>query len=225
MTILPGQELQDRFVGEEKDHIMKALNRHLPDDRPPFSGILADREIELLCKGDRPMISPFSQEAIREVDGKKIISYGLSSYGYDLRLGNKFKIFTNINTAMIDPKNFDPASFVEHEGDTCIIPPNSFVLGVSKEYIRMPKNVTGVVLSKSTYARGGNICLATPLEAEWEGYVTLEFSNTSPLPSIMYAGEGCCQVLFFAGNPCTTTYADRGGKYMNQGPTPVSPCL
>lgn len=154
---------------------------------------------------------------------KKIVSYGLSSYGYDLRCGNKFKIFTNVNSTVIDPKKFDEKSFVEFEGDICIIPPNSFVLCASLERIKMPKDVTGVVLGKSTYARTGISCLATPLEAGWEGYVTLEFANTTPLPAMLYAGEGCCQVLFFKGSiPCEVSYADRGGKYNNQAAGPVT---
>lgn len=152
---------------------------------------------------------------------KKVISYGLSSYGYDLRLDRKFKVFTNVNTGIIDPKEFDDKSFVDQEGDYVIIPPNSFILGSSMEKINMPDDVTGVVLGKSTYARTGINCIATPLEAGWSGYVTLEFANSTPLPVKMYAGEGCCQVLFFRGNSCMTTYADRMGKYQDQGPGPV----
>ena len=153
----------------------------------------------------------------------RIISYGLSSYGYDLRCGNKFKIFTNVNSTVINPKNFDNKSFVDYEGDVCIIPPNSFVLAASMERIVMPRDVTGVVLGKSTYARCGIDCLATPLEAGWEGHVTLEFANTTPLPAMLYAGEGCCQVLFLQGDRCITSYADRNGKYQNQEEGPVTP--
>lgn len=152
-----------------------------------------------------------------------IISYGLSSYGYDLRLGNKFKVFTNVNTTVINPKNFDKRSFVDFEGDVCIVPPNSFVLGASLERLTMPPNVTGVVLGKSTYARCGIDCLATPLEAGWEGHVTLEFANTTPLPAMLFAGEGCCQVLFLEGAACDVTYAMRNGKYQNQEAGPVTP--
>ena len=152
-----------------------------------------------------------------------IISYGLSSYGYDLRLGNKFKVFTNVNSTVINPKAFDKRSFVDIEGDVCIVPPNSFVLGASLERIVMPKDVTGVVLGKSTYARCGIDCLATPLEAGWEGHVTLEFANTTPLPAMLFAGEGCCQVLFLKGDPCDVTYAMRNGKYQNQEEGPVTP--
>lgn len=148
---------------------------------------------------------------------KKVISYGVSSYGYDIRVANEFKIFTNINSTVVDPKNFDEKSFVDFIGDVCIIPPNSFVLARSVEYFCMPKNVTGIVLGKSTYARCGISTLATPLEAGWEGYITLEFANTTPLPAMIYANEGACQVLFMEGEvDCLTSYADRAGKYMKQ---------
>lgn len=181
--------------------------------------ILRERKIEENKK--KPMIDPFISRSVnRDENDNKIISYGLSSYGYDLRSGHKFKIFTNVNSAVVDPKDLDEKSFVDVEvknGDYIIIPPNSFALTYSLEKIRVPRNVTGVVLSKSTYARTGLICLATPLEAGWEGYVTLEFSNTTPLPMKFYAGEGCCQVLWFEGDvQCLTSYADRGGKYQNQ---------
>lgn len=173
----------------------------------------------------RPMITPFKDSNIREENGKKIISYGLSSYGYDIRIGNKFKIFNNINSTVLNPKNFDTNSFVEYEGDICIIPPNSFVLASSLEYIRMPRNVTGIVLGKSTYARCGIVCIATPLEAEWEGYVTLEFANTTPLPAMLFANEGAAQVLFFEGPDCLISYKDRGGKYQYQPFGPILPKL
>ena len=171
----------------------------------------------------KPMIEPFVFGSIKEENGEKIVSYGTSSFGYDLRIGNKFKIFTNINSTVVNPKNFDKGSFVEYEGDVCIIPPNSFVLAASLEYIRMPRNITGIVLGKSTYARCGIVCIATPLEAEWEGYVTLEFSNTTPLPAMLFANEGAAQVLFFEGENCFTSYADRGGKYQHQEAGPVLP--
>lgn len=154
---------------------------------------------------------------------EKIISYGQSSFGYDLRLGRKFKIFTNVNNSIVDPKRFDDKSFVDFEGDVCIIPPNSFVLASSLEKINMPRNLTGVVLGKSTYARCGISTLATPLEGGWSGHVTLEFANTTPLPAMLYAGEGCCQVLFYEGEQPLVSYADRGGKYMNQPDEPVAP--
>lgn len=172
----------------------------------------------------KPMIEPFHFGSInKNAKGDKIISYGTSSFGYDLRIGHEFKIFTNINSTVVNPKDFDRGSFSEFEGDVCIIPPNSFVLAASKEYIRMPRNVTGVVLGKSTYARCGIVCIATPLEAGWEGYVTLEFSNTTPLPAMLFANEGAAQVLFFEGENCFTSYADRGGKYQCQEAGPVLP--
>lgn len=161
---------------------------------------------------------------------EKIISYGTSSYGYDLRCGHKFKIFSNINAAIVDPKGLDPQSFVDvevqNDGDYIIVPPNGFALTYSLEHIKMPKDVTGVVLGKSTYARTGLICIATPLEAGWEGYVTLEFANSTPLPMKLYAGEGCCQVLFHRGAvQCEVSYADRNGKYMNQPAEVVLPTV
>lgn len=186
--------------------------------------VLADHQIQALCTGERPLIHPFNSEQVRiSQKGDRIVSYGLSSYGYDLRVGNKFKIFTNVNNSIIDPKNFSDKSFVDFEGDVCIIPPNSFVLASSAERISMPDNMVGIVLGKSTYARCGISCLATPLEPGWEGYVTLEFANTTPLPAMLYAGEGSCQVLFFEGSPCNTSYAARSGKYQNQEDGPVSP--
>ncbi|MBE2403716.1 dCTP deaminase, partial [Klebsiella pneumoniae] len=143
------------------------------------------------------MIDPFEPNQIKEADGKRIISYGTSSYGYDIRCANEFKIFTNINSTIVDPKNFDPKNFVTVEDDCCIIPPNSFALARTVEYFRIPRNVLTVCLGKSTYARCGIIVNVTPFEPEWEGYVTLEFSNTTPLPAKIYAGEGVAQVLFF----------------------------
>lgn len=191
--------------------------------------ILSDNQIHDLCFRAEPMISPFTGRQVKEIDGKRAISWGLSSYGYDLRCGLKFKIFSNINSTCVDPKNFDPRAFVDVEvsnvGDCVIIPPNSFVLAHSLEHIAMPRNVTAVVLGKSTYARVGVSCLATPLEAGWAGFVTLEFANTTPLPVKLYAGEGCCQVLFFEGRQCKVSYADRAGKYMNQGAEVVLPLV
>ncbi|GAB4166393.1 MAG: dCTP deaminase [Rickettsiaceae bacterium] len=163
------------------------------------------------------MISPFAEHQVRELEGKKIISYGVSSYGYDARVSNEFKIFTNINTVVVDPKNFDKDSLVHRETDVCIIPPNSFALARTVEYFKIPKDVLVICVGKSTYARCGIIVNVTPLEPEWEGHVTLEFSNTTPLPAKIYAGEGACQFLFLKGNEqCRTTYADRAGKYMGQ---------
>ena len=163
------------------------------------------------------MIDPFEPNQVRSVDGRKIVSYGTSSYGYDIRCANEFKVFTNINSTIVDPKNFDTASFVDVVSDVCIIPPNSFALARTVEYFRIPRNVLTVCLGKSTYARCGIIVNVTPFEPEWEGYVTLEFSNTTPLPAKIYANEGCAQVLFFeADEDCETSYKDRHGKYQGQ---------
>ena len=163
------------------------------------------------------MIDPFEPNQIKEANGQRIISYGTSSYGYDIRCANEFKIFTNINSTIVDPKNFDPKNFVTVEDDCCIIPPNSFALARTVEYFRIPRNVLTVCLGKSTYARCGIIVNVTPFEPEWEGYVTLEFSNTTPLPAKIYAGEGVAQVLFFESDGvCETSYKDRNGKYMGQ---------
>lgn len=178
-------------------------------------GIKNDRWIrERAAKG---MIEPFEAGQVREVDGQRIVSYGTSSYGYDVRCAREFKIFTNINSSIVDPKNFDENSFVDFEGDVCIIPPNSFVLARTMEYFRIPREVLTICLGKSTYARCGIIVNVTPLEPEWEGYVTLEFSNTTPLPAKIYAGEGCAQMLFIGGDQeCEVSYRDRGGKYQGQ---------
>jgi len=163
------------------------------------------------------MIEPFVSEQVREVNKQKVVSYGVSSYGYDIRCANEFKIFTNINSALIDPKNFDPNSFVDVTTDVCIIPPNSFVLARTVEYFRIPRNILTICLGKSTYARCGIIVNVTPLEPEWEGFVTLEFSNTTNLPAKIYANEGVAQVIFFeADTVCETSYKDRGGKYQGQ---------
>lgn len=163
------------------------------------------------------MIDPFEPSQVKEVEGKKIISYGTSSYGYDIRCAREFKVFTNINSTIVDPKNFDPLSFVEVEGDHCIIPPNSFALARTVEYFKIPRNVLTLCLGKSTYARCGIIVNVTPFEPEWEGHVTLEFSNTTPLPAKIYAGEGVAQVLFFESDEaCAVSYKDRCGKYMGQ---------
>jgi dCTP deaminase len=163
------------------------------------------------------MIEPFESSLIRELDGQKIVSYGTSSYGYDIRCAGEFKVFTNINSTIVDPKHFDPNSFVEMQGDSCLIPPNSFALARTVEYFRIPRNVLTICLGKSTYARCGIIVNVTPFEPEWEGYVTLEFSNTTPLPAKIYANEGVAQVIFFESDEvCETSYKDRGGKYQGQ---------
>ncbi len=175
-------------------------------------GILADNQIRELAM-TRDMISPFVESQKR--DG--IISYGLSSYGYDARCSDEFKIFTNIDNAIVDPKNFSDTSFVDRQTDVCVIPPNSFVLTRSVEYFKIPEDVLVVCLGKSTYARCGLIVNVTPLEPGWEGHVTLEISNTTPLPARVYANEGVAQFLFFKGSaPCEVSYSKRSGKYMGQ---------
>lgn len=166
---------------------------------------------------EHKLIDPYVPGQIRERDNQRIISYGTSSYGYDVRCANEFKIFTNINSSVVDPKNFDEKSFVDVVGDVCIIPPNSFALARTIEYFHIPRNILTICLGKSTYARCGIIVNVTPLEPEWEGHVTLEFSNTSPLPAKIYANEGVAQVLFFESDEeCEVSYGDRGGKYMRQ---------
>jgi dCTP deaminase len=164
------------------------------------------------------MIDPFSDAQVRKTEkGVSVISYGLSSYGYDLRVSNEFKVFTNVFNTVVDPKAFDERSFVDFVADTCVIPPNSFALARSVEYFRIPRDVLTVCLGKSTYARCGIIVNVTPLEPEWEGHVTLEISNTTPLPARIYAQEGLAQVIFLGGSEiCETSYADRTGKYMGQ---------
>ena len=163
------------------------------------------------------LIEPFEPQQVRSVNGDRVISYGVSSYGYDIRCAPEFKVFTNINSAVVDPKNFDPESFVDINRDVCIIPPNSFALARTLEYFRIPRNVLTICLGKSTYARCGIIVNVTPLEPEWEGHVTLEFSNTTPLPAKIYANEGVAQVIFLESDDvCEVSYRDRGGKYQNQ---------
>jgi dCTP deaminase len=164
------------------------------------------------------MIEPFEPGQIRADEaGNRIVSYGTSSYGYDIRCAPEFKVFTNIYSTVVDPKNFDEKSFVDIHADVCVIPPNSFALARTMEYFRIPRNVLTICLGKSTYARCGIIVNVTPFEPEWEGFVTLEFSNTTPLPAKIYAGEGCAQVLFFESDEvCETSYKDRGGKYQGQ---------
>ena len=166
---------------------------------------------------ERRMIEPFEAGQVREVDGRRIVSYGTSSYGYDIRCSDEFKIFTNVHSTVVDPKHFDAKSFVDFKGPVCIIPPNSFALARTVEYFRIPRNVLTICLGKSTYARCGIIVNVTPLEPEWEGHVTLEFSNTTPLPARVYANEGVAQVIFLESDEvCETSYRDRGGKYQGQ---------
>ncbi len=168
------------------------------------------------------MIEPFEPGQVKEVDGRKVVSYGTSSYGYDVRCADEFKLFTNVYSAIVDPKKFDDKSFVDMKADYVIIPPNSFALARTVEYFRIPRNVMTICLGKSTYARCGIIVNVTPFEPEWEGYVTLEFSNTTPMPAKIYANEGVAQVIFFeADEVCEVSYKDRGGKYQGQqGVTP-----
>ena len=184
----------------------------LVDNDEFYFGLKSDRWIRKLSF-EAAMIEPFVESQKR--DG--VISYGLSSYGYDIRVADEFKIFTNVNSSIVDPKNFDPQSFVDFKGEVCIIPPNSFALARTVEYFRIPRNVLTVCLGKSTYARCGIITNVTPFEPGWEGHATLEISNTTPLPAKIYANEGIAQVLFFeSGEECETSYADKKGKYQAQ---------
>jgi len=176
--------------------------------------IKSDRWIRRMAR-ETGMIEPFTDGQVRS----GAISYGVSSYGYDMRVAPEFKIFTNVLSAIVDPKNFDDKSFVEFAGDVCVVPPNSFALARSVEYFRIPRNVLTICVGKSTYARCGIITNVTPFEPEWEGHVTLEISNTTPLPAKIYANEGICQVLFFEADDddiCETSYADKKGKYQAQ---------
>ncbi len=174
--------------------------------------IKSDRWIRRMAQ-EQDMINPFTEKQVR----KGVISYGLSSYGYDLRVADEFKIFTNVNNAIVDPKQFDEKSFVTIRSDVCIVPPNSFALARSVEYFKIPRDVLTICVGKSTYARCGIIVNVTPFEPEWEGFVTLEISNTTPLPAKIYANEGLCQILFFQSDePCETSYKDKKGKYQKQ---------
>jgi dCTP deaminase len=179
--------------------------------------ILSDFSIEELVKKHK-MIDPFANHQVNQnTNGEKILSYGLSSYGYDARAATEFKIFTNVYSSTVDPKNFKQTNLVEIDSDVCVIPPNSFALGRTLEHFRLPRDVLGICIGKSTYARCGIIVNVTPVEPGCEGYVVLEFSNTTPLPARIYANEGVCQFVFFKGDrECRTSYADRAGKYMNQ---------
>ncbi len=175
-------------------------------------GLKPDRWIRKMALEHR-MIEPFAEAQVRQ----GVISYGTSSYGYDIRVADEYKIFTNVYSAVVDPKNFDTRSMVDFKGDVCVIPPNSFALARTIEYFRIPRNVLTVCLGKSTYARCGIIVNVTPFEPEWEGYVTLEISNTTPLPARIYSNEGIAQVLFFeADETCDISYADKKGKYQSQ---------
>lgn len=186
--------------------------------------LLSDKQIIELCTkpenaGDdwKPMLENFIDHQVKvDINGNKIVSYGVSSYGYDLRVAPEFFIFTNINSTVADPLEFDEQSYVHVRANSVIIPPNSFALSRSLEKFNMPRDVTGVVVGKSTLARIGCVCVCTPIEAAWCGFLTLEFCNSSPLPMVLRANQGGCQVLFFRGEECLTSYADRGGKYQNQ---------
>ncbi len=172
--------------------------------------ILSDKEILKLCK--KGMITPFESKQIRNGN----ISFGLSSFGYDIRVGKEYKIFTNINNTIVDPKNFDQKSFIDFKGDCCIIPPNSFALAKSLEYFKIPEDIIGIAVGKSTYARCGIVTNVTPLEPGWEGYLTIEISNTTPLPAKIYSQEGIIQVIFLKGKKPRVSYKDRKGKYQKQ---------
>jgi dCTP deaminase len=174
--------------------------------------IKSDRWIERMCR-EKQMIEPFEGRQVRQ----GVISYGVSSYGYDIRIADEFKIFSNVSSSIVDPKKFDSTFLVDVQAPSVLIPPNSFALGRTVEYFRIPRNVLTICVGKSSYARCGIITNVTPFEPEWEGYVTLEFSNTTPLPAKIYAGEGCAQVLFFESDEeCAVSYKDRGGKYQGQ---------
>lgn len=178
--------------------------------------IKSDRWIKGMAENNH-MIEPFEANQIKKNNGERIVSYGTSSYGYDVRCSNEFKVFTNLESVIVDPKKFDESSFIDKTADVCIIPPNSFALARTVEYFRIPRNVLTICLGKSTYARCGIIVNVTPLEPEWEGHVTLEFSNTTNLPAKIYAGEGVAQMLFFESDEeCETSYKDRDGKYQGQ---------
>lgn len=191
------------------------------------NGILNDTEIERLARS-YGMISPFEPQLVRAHDSAKVISYGLSSFGYDIRVADEFLIFSNADCQLVDPKNLNQAAFIRKKAHECIIPPNSFALAYSVERFKMPRDVLAVVLGKSTYARVGIVVNVTPLEPGWEGHVTIEISNTTPVPVKVYADEGIAQCLFFRGESCRTSYADRPGgpgKYQNQGAKVVLPTM
>lgn len=216
-----------RLLHPENDVMLHKTVSEMPVDWKPMIEPFVHNQVKIRMDAKVTHGSPESGDFTMEGAHEKIISYGLSSFGYDLRLGHKFKVFSNINATHVDPKCFDKGNFVEREvekvGDYITIPPNSFILGYSLEYLRMPDDVVGQVIGKSTIARSGINCICTPLEPGWEGHVTLEFANCTPLPARMYVGEGCCQVMFFRGERPDVTYGDRGGKYQNQGADAVGP--
>src|SRR6185295_5086315 len=184
--------------------------------RLTIMSIKSDKWIRRMA-AEQNMIEPFEPGQVKEVNGRRIVSYGTSSYGYDIRCADEFKLFTNLNSTIVDPKEFDEKNFVNVKGEFVVIPPNSFALARTIEYFRIPRNVLTICLGKSTYARCGILVNVTPFEPEWEGFVTLEFSNTTPLPAKIYANEGVAQVVFFESDEvCETSYKDRGGKYQGQ---------
>jgi dCTP deaminase len=193
------------------------LHRQYREEQRYKMSIKSDKWIKKMSLNEK-MIEPFSENQVRlDEKGNKLISYGVSSYGYDVRCSNEFKVFTNIHSVTVDPKNFDDNIFIDIQSDVCVIPPNSFALARTVEYFKIPRNVLTICLGKSTYARCGIIVNVTPLEPEWEGHVTLEFSNTTNLPARIYAGEGVAQMIFFESDEdCETSYKDRGGKYQGQ---------
>jgi len=201
--------LLGKFIGyADQAHVIAILRGHTE---------INPMEVSIVDEKSLPMIEPFAERQVRGGANDRVISYGVSSYGYDVRCTDEFKIFTNINSSTVDPKNFDENCFVDFKGDVCIIPPNSFVLARTAEYFRIPRNVLTICLGKSTYARCGIIVNVTPLEPEWEGHVTLEFSNTTTLPAKIYANEGVAQMLFLESDEdCEESYKDRGGKYQGQ---------
>jgi dCTP deaminase len=220
MTLLSDRQIKNLCI--EKDSYYYADNKKVFFNVEDYAELVKERGSSFeyyksINSTFKPMISPFVADQVRTMDNNRILSYGTSSYGYDIRLANKFKIFTNINSTVVDPLNFKHESYVDFEGDVCIIPPNSFVLGSTVEYFNVPEDVTGVVIGKSTYARCGVVCICTPLEAGWSGELVVEFANLSPLPVKLYAGHGCAQILWFKGDePCETSYAKRAGKYQGQ---------
>jgi len=214
-TYWPQGNPKKRWFQPPPPYRLTAIPSYIPPSpTPAFMSIKSDRWIRRMAH-EHQMIEPFVDGQVRE----GAISYGVSSYGYDMRVAPEFKIFTNVLSAIVDPKRFDAKSFVEFSGEVCIVPPNSFALARSIEYFRIPRNILTICVGKSTYARCGIITNVTPFEPEWEGYVTLEISNTTPLPAKVYANEGICQVLFFEADPddiCETSYADKKGKYQKQ---------
>jgi len=209
------REAERRLLELERQHRIYREGCSSLLERRAHNAMLADFQIHARCM--EGMITPYEAAQVSEEDGHRVISYGISSYGYDARLANEFKIFTNVRGALVDPKNFNPGCFIEHTGDYCDIPPNSFILGRTVEEFNIPRDILAVCLGKSTYARCGVVANVTPLEPEWRGVVTLELSNTTPCPARVYANEGVIQVIFLrASEFCSTSYLDRKGKYQDQ---------